>query len=165
MTVEGAVIVVEGGAVTVTLTGDALPEQPFTSVTVTPYDPLVLATIDCVVAPVDHEYDCPAVAVSVTLPPVQKLVGPLVLIVGVKLPTATLALPLLLQPFAATTTLKLTGLEAPAVKVIALVFWPPLIVPPLIVQAYVAPLCAATLAALPVEFAQVDDGAAIVALG
>jgi hypothetical protein len=56
-----------------------------------------LTVIDCDVAPFDHEYDWPAVAVSITLPPVQKLVGPLAVIVGVNAPTFTLALPVLLQ--------------------------------------------------------------------
>ena len=36
-----------------------------------------------VVAPVDHRYEAPALEVSVTLPPVQKVRGPLAVIVGV----------------------------------------------------------------------------------
>jgi hypothetical protein len=43
----------------------------------------VLTGIDCVVAPVDHRYDVPADAVSVTLPPLQKVVGPLAVMVAV----------------------------------------------------------------------------------
>jgi hypothetical protein len=39
--------------------------------------------IDCVVAPFDHAYVYPAGAVSVTLPPVQNVVGPPAVIVGV----------------------------------------------------------------------------------
>ena len=39
--------------------------------------------MDCVVSPVDQRYDVAALAVSVTLPPVQKFVGPEALIVGV----------------------------------------------------------------------------------
>ena len=35
-----------------------------------------------VVAPVDHRYEAPALEVSVTLPPVQKVSGPLAVIVG-----------------------------------------------------------------------------------
>jgi hypothetical protein len=35
-----------------------------------------VALIDCVVAPVDHRYDEPALAVSVTDPPAQNVVGP-----------------------------------------------------------------------------------------
>jgi hypothetical protein len=36
----------------------------------------------CVVAPVDHKYVTPALEVSVTLPPVHKVVGPPAVIVG-----------------------------------------------------------------------------------
>jgi hypothetical protein len=36
-----------------------------------------------VVAPVDHKYVVPALEVKVTLPPVQKVVGPPAVIVGV----------------------------------------------------------------------------------
>ncbi len=36
----------------------------------------------CVVAPVDHKYVTPALEVRVTLPPVQKVVGPPAVIVG-----------------------------------------------------------------------------------
>jgi hypothetical protein len=39
--------------------------------------------MDCVVSPVDHVFPEAEEDVSVTLPPVQKLVGPLALIVGV----------------------------------------------------------------------------------
>jgi len=102
--------------------------------------------------------------VSVTLPPVQKLVGPLAVAVGVNAPTATLALPLLLQPFAVTLTLSVIGPVAPAVNVIALVPWPPVIVAFVAVQAYVAPEVAVTLALL-FAFAQTLAGAVIVALG
>ena len=35
-----------------------------------------LTVIDCVVAPLLHEYEYPAGAESVTLPPAQKVVGP-----------------------------------------------------------------------------------------
>ena len=45
--------------------------------------PLLVTLMDCVVAPVDQRYDVAALAVSVTLPPLQKLVGPEALIVGV----------------------------------------------------------------------------------
>ena len=37
----------------------------------------MVTLIDCVVAPFDHEYAVPLVAVSVTLPPAQNVVGPL----------------------------------------------------------------------------------------
>jgi hypothetical protein len=45
--------------------------------------PLAVATIDCVVAPDDHEYDVPPDAVRVTLPPAQKVVGPPAVMVAV----------------------------------------------------------------------------------
>ena len=46
----------------------------------------------CVVAPVDHKYVVPALDVSVTLPPAQKVVGPEAVIVGAagKLLTVTI---------------------------------------------------------------------------
>jgi hypothetical protein len=45
--------------------------------------PLVVTLIDCVVAPVDQRYDEPALAVSVTEPPAQNVVGPDGVIVAV----------------------------------------------------------------------------------
>ena len=39
--------------------------------------------IDWVVAPFDHRYELAALAVSVTLPPAQRVVGPLAVIVAV----------------------------------------------------------------------------------
>ena len=39
--------------------------------------------IDGVVSPLDHRYELAALAVSVTLPPAQSVVGPLALIVAV----------------------------------------------------------------------------------
>ena len=45
--------------------------------------PLADALIDCVVAPLDHRYDAPLLAVSVTEPPAQKLVGPLGVMVAI----------------------------------------------------------------------------------
>jgi hypothetical protein len=39
--------------------------------------------IDCVVAPVDHTYEVDVGAVKVTVPPVQKVVAPEILITGV----------------------------------------------------------------------------------
>ena len=44
--------------------------------------PLALTVIDCEVAPVDQRYELPALAVSVTLPPSQNVVGPPALIVA-----------------------------------------------------------------------------------
>ena len=40
-------------------------------------------TIDWVVTPVDHKYELPVLEVKVTLPPAQKVVDPLAVIVGV----------------------------------------------------------------------------------
>ncbi len=45
----------------------------------------MLTVIACVVAPVDQRYDEPLLAVSVTLPPVQNVVGPPAVIVAVGL--------------------------------------------------------------------------------
>jgi hypothetical protein len=65
--------------------------------------PLVLGAIDCVVAPVDQRYDAPLEAVRVTLPPVQNVVGPPAVIVGVAgtalTVTAIATEASLLQPF------------------------------------------------------------------
>jgi hypothetical protein len=44
--------------------------------------PEVVTLIDWVVAPLDHRYDVPEEAVSVTLPPWQKVVGPLAVMVA-----------------------------------------------------------------------------------
>jgi hypothetical protein len=63
--------------------------------------PAVLATIDCVVAPVDQRYDAPLDAVSVTLPPAQNVVGPDAVIVadGFALTVTAVADDVALQPF------------------------------------------------------------------
>lgn len=55
--------------------------HPFT-VCVTVKLPAVETVIDCVVAPFDHKLPVAALEVRVTLPPVQKVVGPLAEIVG-----------------------------------------------------------------------------------
>ena len=45
--------------------------------------PAAVAVIDCVVAPFDHRYELiPAGAESVTLPPVQNVVGPFGVMTG-----------------------------------------------------------------------------------
>ena len=73
----GPVIVGTGGAVTTTGTGADVAEQPAAFVTVTLKFPVAETVIACVVAPFDHAYAAmPAGAVSVTLPGLQKLVGP-----------------------------------------------------------------------------------------
>ena len=43
----------------------------------------MVTEIDWVVAPVDHKYELPALEVNVTLPPAQKVVDPLVVMLGV----------------------------------------------------------------------------------
>src|SRR5687767_7249228 len=65
-----------GAGVTVTFVAAEVALQPLPSVTVTLKLPDVETVIDGEVAPVDQRYDEPALAVRVTLPPGQKLVGP-----------------------------------------------------------------------------------------
>lgn len=164
-TVEGAVIVVEGGALTVTFTAGAVPLQPVASVTVTLYEPEVETVIDCAVAPLDQRYLLPALAVRVTLPPVQKLVGPPAVIIGVNAPTLTFAVPLFAQPFAsATETFNVTADDDVGLKVIAFVPLPDTMVPLVIVQLNV-PFAIAGTDADAVLPAHTLDGALIVALG
>ncbi len=78
-----AVIVAAGLALTVTAIGEDVALQPFAFVTVTLKLPPALTAIDCVVAPFDQKYDEPLLAVSVTLPPAQNVVGPPAVIVAV----------------------------------------------------------------------------------
>jgi hypothetical protein len=61
-----------------------------------------VALIDCVVAPFDHRYEEPAMAVSVTEPPAQNVVGPpAVTVAAGSAWTVTLVAALVaLQPFA-----------------------------------------------------------------
>ena len=65
----------------------------------------MLATIDDVVAPVDQRYEVPLDAVSVTLPPVQKVVGPpaVMLAVGIAFAVTTVGDDVALQPLALVT--------------------------------------------------------------
>lgn len=73
---------VEGTALTVTTVPvDVAVHVPF--VTVTEYVPEADTVIDCVVAPFDQLLPEVADDVSITLPPVQKEVAPLAVIVGV----------------------------------------------------------------------------------
>ena len=78
-----AVIVAVGNAFTVTTVAADVAEQLAALVTVTVYEPAVLTVIDCVVAPVLHNQDAPADAVSVTEPPLQNVTGPPAVIVAV----------------------------------------------------------------------------------
>ena len=58
--------------------------------------------IEDVVAPLDHRYDDPLEAVSVTLPPAQNVVGPpaAIVAVGLAFTVTTVAALVALQPFA-----------------------------------------------------------------
>jgi hypothetical protein len=70
------VIVADGSAFTVTVVAAEVALQPLALVTVTLYEPEAVTLIDCVVAPFDQSHDAPELAVSVTEPPVQNVVGP-----------------------------------------------------------------------------------------
>ncbi|HVR40068.1 MAG TPA: hypothetical protein VMU84_13305, partial [Thermoanaerobaculia bacterium] len=59
---------------------DVALHVPFETSTVKVPD--ALTVIACVVAPFDQSHDAPALAVSVTLPPAQNVVGPLGVIVA-----------------------------------------------------------------------------------
>ena len=64
-----------------TIFGEETIEAPFVFVTLTVYDPASDVVIDCVVSPPgDHKKAVPEFAVSVTLPPGQKVSGPLAVI-------------------------------------------------------------------------------------
>jgi hypothetical protein len=56
--------------------------------------------MDCVVAPLDQRYDVPLLAVSVTEPPVQNVVGPpaVIVAVGFAFTVTTVAADVALQP-------------------------------------------------------------------
>jgi archaellum component FlaF (FlaF/FlaG flagellin family) len=70
------VMVAVGSGLTVTVCEAGADMHELASVTVTVYVPEVDTAIAAVVAPVDQRYDVPPEAVSVTLPPAQKVVGP-----------------------------------------------------------------------------------------
>lgn len=88
---------------TCTFTGDVASTQPFANVSTTEYVPDADTVIDCVVAPLDHAYDCAGAAVSVTLLPAQNVVGPLASIDAAFSVTTDDALAL--QPFVVAVTL------------------------------------------------------------
>ena len=91
--------------------------------------------MDCVVAPVDQRYDAPALAESVTEPPVQNVVGALAVTVGVEATVTGIVVESLAEhPPAATVTPSVMLPVGPATKLRVGVPWPPLIVPPVIVQ-------------------------------
>jgi len=78
----GQIVVLPPGVIwavpvlTIMLTGAETVSQPAAFVTVTVKEPAAEEVMLCEVAPVDHRYVEPAFAVSVTLPPWQKVVGP-----------------------------------------------------------------------------------------
>jgi hypothetical protein len=103
--------------------------------------------------------------VSVTLPPAQNVVEPLgVIVADGRAFTVTLAFALPLQPFAAVIVRPSDTGPLVEVKVMAFVPAPAVIVPPLIVQLYVAPLTAA-VDALPLAPLQIALGAVIAGAG
>ena len=71
-----AEMVAVGFEFTVTAVTVEVAKHPAALVTVTVKFPVAVTLIDCVVAPVDHNQDAPALAVNVTFPPLQKVVGP-----------------------------------------------------------------------------------------
>ena len=81
--VAEALIVGAGAFETFTEIGVETEEQPFTSVTVTVYEPEVVTEIVAVVALVDQRFPFDALEVKFTDPPVQNVVGPFAAIVGV----------------------------------------------------------------------------------
>ena len=86
----GPVIVAVAAGYTVTTTGDEVAlHEPLETVTVKLPD--VVTLIDCVVAPFDHRYAVPAVAVRVTLPPAQNVVGPEAVMLALTELTVTVA--------------------------------------------------------------------------
>jgi hypothetical protein len=82
VTEPSTVIVAAGNAFIVTVAAADVAEHPTALVTVTVYEPPVLTVIECVVAPLLHNQDAPADAVSVTEPPVQNVSGPSAMIVA-----------------------------------------------------------------------------------
>jgi len=153
----------DGGVLTVTTVGDDVAVQPDASVTVTVNVPDALTVIDCVVAPLDHKYDAPPVAVSVTLPGVQNVVGPDGVIVAVAGAIGTTWEPVKV-PHECVTVRPSTAVPlAPAVNVIVSAVDEDVIVPPVMVHAYEAPLTSGVEAVFPVELGQTLDGAVIVA--
>ena len=94
---------VAGGGFTVTVVAALVALHPFAFVTVTLYAPDALAVMDRVVAPLDHAYEKPSGAVSVTDPPSQNEVGPLAVMAGVSgsgFSVTTVGALVAVQPFA-----------------------------------------------------------------
>ena len=76
------VIVAVAAGLTVTAVAAEVVLQPDAFVTLTVKLPLALTVIDCVVPPDDQSQELPALAVNVTLPPGQNVVGPPAVIVA-----------------------------------------------------------------------------------
>lgn len=66
---------------------------------------MLLTSIDCVIAPLDQSQDAPELAVRVTVPPVQNVVGPDAVMVacGFAFTVTTTGADVALQPFAPVT--------------------------------------------------------------
>jgi len=171
-TVDGPVIDTVGGALTVMLF-DALPLQPpFVTVTLSvtvPDAPAVklIAFVPCppLIEPfvIVQLYVAPAIGLTLAFADALAHMFDGAVIVGAGgVLIATLALPVPLHVPFVTLIASVTLPDAPAVKLIAFVPCPLLIVPFAIVHAYVAPACDATLA-FALVFAQTLGGAEIVA--
>ena len=98
------IVGVFGGLFAVIVFAAEVAEQPFASVTVTEYEPAALTVIDCVVAPVDQRLPVSEDDVSVTLPPGQNDVPPLIVgTAGAAFAVTTLATDVAEHPFASVT--------------------------------------------------------------
>lgn len=160
---EAVMVGVAGSGLTVTAVGAEVAEQPEASVTVTVKLPELLTVIDCVVAPLDQRNDAPALAVSVTLPPAQKVVGPDGVIVATAAAMGTTREPVTVPHECVTVRPRVTLPLAPASKVMVSVVVEEVMVPPVIVHAYAAPLTSGAEAMWPVVFGQTVGGAVIAA--
>jgi hypothetical protein len=99
-------MVTTGLGLTLTVVVADVAEHPAASVTVTEKLPGLLTVIACVVAPLLHDQELPADAVSTTFPPWQKLSGPPALIVatGKGFTVTSTAGDVLVQPLVVTVT-------------------------------------------------------------
>jgi hypothetical protein len=133
---------IDGFAFTVTVIGADVALQPLAFVTVTLYEPDVVTSIDCVVAPFDQRYDVALGAVSVTEPPSQNEVAPegeMTGVAGLAFTVTLVEADVALQPLAVVTV---TLNEPDAVTLIDCVVAP-------FDQRYDAPLFAVRVTALP----------------
>lgn len=157
-----AAIVAVGPGLTVTVVGADVALQPAASVTVTVTVSVAAMTTDCVVAPFDQSHDAPLFASSVTLPPWQKVVAPFGVMVAVGLLTATFTLFVCVgQLVTKTDTDSVTGPVEPASNVIVSLVVEEVMVPLVMLHAYVALGTAGVKAVWPVELTQTVAGAVI----